>query len=295
MFQANWPSDPGYGHPPSVRTGHIGTLRLGRPRVTRRTESSTGSAVMPVTREVTRSSRRLPTCRRTNIEQVTNFSMSARSRALIGLAAVLTVVYFVVPSSTAAEAIPGPGAGDRRRRDRGRCRRDSSRRASGRGSLIALSMGLLAGANLVWAVLFFRGDDTFPSASDALHLVSAVALVVGLSIVSRDPETDARRARRDRGGDRGDRRRARRLARCGRAVPLGRATRSRRPDLGGARADARGSVGCDGFPDGDQVAVPLGSTDVDDDRRRRCSSSPTCCAPSRSFASTTAPAASWRH
>ena len=51
-------------------------------------------------------------------------------------------------------------------------------------------MGLLAGANVVWAVLFFRGDDTFPSASDAIHLVSAVALVVGLSILSRDSGVD---------------------------------------------------------------------------------------------------------
>ena len=42
----------------------------------------------------------------------------------------------------------------------------------------------------MWAVLFFRGDDTFPSASDALHLVSALALVGGLSIVSRDPEAE---------------------------------------------------------------------------------------------------------
>ena len=31
--------------------------------------------------------------------------MSARSRALVGLAAVLTVAYFVVPSSTTAEAL----------------------------------------------------------------------------------------------------------------------------------------------------------------------------------------------
>ncbi len=115
--------------------------------------------------------------------------MSARSRALVGLAAVLTVAYFVVPSSTTAEAlrVVAPAiavgaivvgvAGFQPPRKRP-------------WVLIALSMGLLVGANLVWAVLFFRGDDTFPSASDALHLVSALALVGGLSIVSRDPEAE---------------------------------------------------------------------------------------------------------
>ena len=115
--------------------------------------------------------------------------MSARSRALVGLAAVLTVVYLLAPSSGAAEAIRvlAPAiavaaivvgiAGFR-----------PKRRLP--WALIASSMGLLAGANVVWAVLFFRGDDTFPSASDAIHLVSAVALVVGLSILSRDSGVD---------------------------------------------------------------------------------------------------------
>ncbi len=110
--------------------------------------------------------------------------MASRSRALVGLAAVLTVVYFFAPSSGAAEAIrvvsPAIAVGailvgvagfqPTRRRP---------------WVLIALSMGLLAGANAVWAVLYFRGDDTFPSASDVIHLVSALALVAGLSILSR--------------------------------------------------------------------------------------------------------------
>lgn len=52
--------------------------------------------------------------------------------------------------------------------------------------LIAVSLALTAGANVVWATLFFRGDDTFPSASDVFHLVSAGALVVGLTMLARD-------------------------------------------------------------------------------------------------------------
>ncbi len=111
--------------------------------------------------------------------------MSARSRALIGLAAVLTVVYFVVPSSALAEAIrvvsPAIAVGaivvgvagfvPLRKRP---------------WVLVALSMGLLVVANLVWAVLYFRDVDTFPSASDALHLVSALVLVAALSDFSAE-------------------------------------------------------------------------------------------------------------
>jgi diguanylate cyclase (GGDEF)-like protein/PAS domain S-box-containing protein len=111
--------------------------------------------------------------------------MAARSRALIGLAAVLTAVYLLAPSSGAAEAIrvvsPAVAVGAILL---GVARFQPTRKRP--WALIALSMGLLAGANVVWATLFFRGDDTFPSASDAIHLLSAVALVVGLSILSRD-------------------------------------------------------------------------------------------------------------
>ena len=56
--------------------------------------------------------------------------------------------------------------------------------------IIASAMGLLAGATLVWAVLFFRGGDSFPSASDALHLAAALSLVGGLSIFPREASTD---------------------------------------------------------------------------------------------------------
>ncbi|HYN34950.1 MAG TPA: bifunctional diguanylate cyclase/phosphodiesterase [Ilumatobacteraceae bacterium] len=110
--------------------------------------------------------------------------MSSRSRALVGLAAVLTVVYLVAPSSGVAEVIrvasPAIAVGAILFGIAGF--QPTPKRP---WELIALSMGLLAGANAVWAALFFRGDDTFPSASDALHLASALALVAGLSGLSR--------------------------------------------------------------------------------------------------------------
>ncbi|TFH16005.1 MAG: diguanylate cyclase, partial [Acidimicrobiales bacterium] len=120
---------------------------------------------------------------------MTNSSMSARSRALVGLAAVLTVVYFVVPSSAAAEAIrvlaPVVAAGAILV---GIATLHPSPRRP--WVLIASAMVLLAGATLVWAVLFFRSGDPFPSASDALHLSAALSLVGGLSILSREASTD---------------------------------------------------------------------------------------------------------
>ena len=115
--------------------------------------------------------------------------MSARSRALIGLAAVLTAVYFVVPSGAAGEAIrvlaPSIAAGAVLVGIAGF--RPSPTRP---WVLIASAMGLLAGATLVWAVLFFRTGDPFPSASDALHLAAAASLCGGLSILSRQSTID---------------------------------------------------------------------------------------------------------
>ena len=116
--------------------------------------------------------------------------MAMRSRALIGLAAVLTAVYFILPPGAAAEAIrvvsPAIAVGAILV---GVAQFQPARTLP--WALIALSMGLLAGANVVWAALFFGDDDTFPSASDAFHLVSALALVVGLLILARDAGSDA--------------------------------------------------------------------------------------------------------
>ena len=192
--------------------------------------------------------------------------MSSRSRALIGLAAVLTVVYFIAPSSGAAEAIR------------------------------ILSPAIAVGA-IVVGIAGFRpphqaamgADRTVDGAARRRRTWCGPCSSSGATTRSRRPATRSascrpwrslsvcrssrvtrgrrRRARRDRGGDRGDCRRARRLARRRRAVSLGRRPRCRRPDLGDARAHARSSGRRDGFSDGDPVAVPFGSTDVDDDRR----------------------------
>lgn len=119
------------------------------------------------------------------IEQVTNFSMAPRARALIGLAIVLTIAYFVLPVNPALETIRvvAPaiaigailiGVAEFR-----------PKRAMP-WWLIALSFGLLAGANLAWAALFFRDENTFPSVSDAFHLVSALVLLIALVMLARD-------------------------------------------------------------------------------------------------------------
>jgi diguanylate cyclase (GGDEF)-like protein/PAS domain S-box-containing protein len=117
--------------------------------------------------------------------------MSTRSRALIGLAIGLTVAYFVLPSSTVVETIrvvsPAIAIGAifvgvaEYRPSRGLA-----------WWLVALALGLLAGANLTWAALFFRGDETFPSVSDAFHLVSALVFVIALFTFSRNGGSDHR-------------------------------------------------------------------------------------------------------
>jgi diguanylate cyclase (GGDEF)-like protein/PAS domain S-box-containing protein len=121
---------------------------------------------------------------------VTNFSMSARSRAVVVLAAVLTVVYLVMPASPAIEAIrvvsPAIAVGAIMV---GVASFQPTRTLP--WWLIALSMGLLAGANVVWAGLHFGEQETFVSASDAFHLVSALALVLGLWMLAGDSGDDA--------------------------------------------------------------------------------------------------------
>jgi diguanylate cyclase (GGDEF)-like protein/PAS domain S-box-containing protein len=112
--------------------------------------------------------------------------MAPRARALIALAAALAAVYFVLPASAGAEMIrvvaPAIGVGAVMV---GTAAFQPPRRLP--WVLIAVSLALSAGANMVWAALFFRGDDTFPSASDAFHLLAAGTLVVGLAMLARDP------------------------------------------------------------------------------------------------------------
>ena len=56
--------------------------------------------------------------------------------------------------------------------------------------LVAVSLGLLGVAQLLWARLYFGGSDTFPSAGDAFHLVSAILLVVALAMLGQDASPD---------------------------------------------------------------------------------------------------------
>ncbi|HSL75052.1 MAG TPA: EAL domain-containing protein [Ilumatobacteraceae bacterium] len=118
-----------------------------------------------------------------------DFSMALRVRALVGLAVALAIVYFVMPASATAEVIrvvaPAIGVGAIMV---GTVEFRPSRRRP--WVLIAISLVLSAGANVVWATLYFRGDETFPSASDVFRLVSAMLLVAGLADLSRDREAN---------------------------------------------------------------------------------------------------------
>jgi diguanylate cyclase (GGDEF)-like protein/PAS domain S-box-containing protein len=108
--------------------------------------------------------------------------MAERWRAL-ALAAALTAFYVIAPASSSMEVIRvvapllaalaiGWGVASHRPRQR-------------LGWwLTAASMVLLGVANAVWAVIHFGGGDAFVSASDVLHLLSALALVIGLLVRS---------------------------------------------------------------------------------------------------------------
>jgi diguanylate cyclase (GGDEF)-like protein/PAS domain S-box-containing protein len=111
--------------------------------------------------------------------------MAMRARILVAAAAALTMVYFALPAGGLAETIrvatPTFGAGavlfgiavHRPRRVLA-------------WGLVASALGLLAIGQLIWAWLYFGGSETFPSVVDALHLTSAVVLVVALVMLGRD-------------------------------------------------------------------------------------------------------------
>ncbi len=113
------------------------------------------------------------------------YPVAMRARIVIALAAALTAVYFVLPEGAATEVIrvlsPAVGVGavwvgivaHQPRRVRA-------------WVLVAVSLGLLVVAQLIWARLYFGGSATFPSAGDALHLASAGLLVVALTILGKD-------------------------------------------------------------------------------------------------------------
>ena len=116
--------------------------------------------------------------------------MATRSRALIAFAAALAVAYLVLPASWGSEglrvAAPVIGVGAivvgvatfRPVR-------------SLPWMLVAVSLALSAVANLAWAILHFRGVDTFPSLSDGIRLLSTVALVASLALFARDDSSSS--------------------------------------------------------------------------------------------------------
>ncbi len=118
--------------------------------------------------------------------------MAIRARALIAVAAVAALVYFVLPAGTAVEAIRvvGPAVGA------GAVLLGIARYQPGRSlawALLAGSLGFLSVAQLTWAVMYFGESETFPSVSDAFHLVSAAMLVLAMVMLGHEtaPDEDA--------------------------------------------------------------------------------------------------------
>ena len=111
--------------------------------------------------------------------------MATRSRVVIAAAAVLTVVYLVLPGGPMDEmirvvspvlAVAAVMLGIHAHQPR--------RLLAWR--LIAAALGFLAIAQLIWARLHFGGSDTFPSLSDASYLVATTFLVIALAMLARD-------------------------------------------------------------------------------------------------------------
>ncbi len=115
--------------------------------------------------------------------------MAMRARILVALAAALTAVYLVLPESAVTETIrvvaPAIGVGA----ILVGIAAHQPRRVLA-WSLVAVSLGLLAVSQLVWARLYFGGSDTFPSAGDAIHLISAIVLVIALAMLGQDASPD---------------------------------------------------------------------------------------------------------
>jgi diguanylate cyclase (GGDEF)-like protein/PAS domain S-box-containing protein len=111
--------------------------------------------------------------------------MAMRARILIAVAAALSAVYLAVPGGVPAETIrviaPAIGMGAVM------CGiRMHQPRQTLAWSLMAGSLGVLAVSELVRARLYFSGAETFPSASDALHLVAAALLVGSLMMLAQE-------------------------------------------------------------------------------------------------------------
>ncbi len=113
------------------------------------------------------------------------YPTTLRVRLLVAAAAALTVAYLVLPGGALAESIrvSAPAIGV--------CAvlfgisTHQPRRLVG-WSLVAVSLALVAVAQLIWVRLQFEGSETFPSVGDALHLSSAGVLLLALVMLGRD-------------------------------------------------------------------------------------------------------------
>lgn len=123
-----------------------------------------------------------------------NFSLRAagRSTALLALAVVLAMVYFVLPAGTGVELIrvvaPAVAFGAILV---GIAKEQPESKLP--WALMALSMALLAAAHLAWSSLFFGEGVTFPSIADGLHVASASTMAASAYLLGRRgaPEHDS--------------------------------------------------------------------------------------------------------
>ena len=116
---------------------------------------------------------------------VYTYPIAMRDRILVAVAAVLTAMYFVLPAGAFGETIrvvaPAIGVGAVLL---GIAAHRPQRVLA--WGLLAGSLGMLAVAQLIWARLHFGDSETFPSPSDAFHLVSAGLLVIAVTMLGRD-------------------------------------------------------------------------------------------------------------
>jgi diguanylate cyclase (GGDEF)-like protein/PAS domain S-box-containing protein len=115
--------------------------------------------------------------------------MAMRTRLLLALAVAATAAYLALPAGGAGESIrvaaPLMGAGAVLLG----IATHHPRRVSAWLSM-AGSLGLLALAQLTWLQRYLSGSSDLSSASDALHLVSAAALVMAMAMLGHDPAPD---------------------------------------------------------------------------------------------------------
>ena len=126
------------------------------------------------------------------IDQASSHPLASRARALVVLAGVLALVYFVLPNGTGAEWIrviaPAIGAGAVLI---GIATYQPERTLP--WVTLAIALGCLAASNAVAATLYFASRETFPSVADPFRLVAAGLLLATATMLGHDTAaTDAR-------------------------------------------------------------------------------------------------------